>query len=275
MIKEQFVDLHIHTNRSDGIFTPKEVVDRAWEEGFAAIGIADHDTIKGVKEVLDYAVGVGMELVPAVELSCEYSGFDLHILGYYIKLDDPGLSSFLERAQRARLIRAQKMVERLTRQGVKLDFSKVKELAQSGALGRPHIAQALLEEGYVANYDEAFVRFIGYHSPAYVAKFRILPAEAIELIHQASGLAVLAHPSSYNSEELINEVIRSGLDGIEVWHPNHSPQEVEMYLELARSKNLLVTGGSDCHGGRKGRVLLGRVKVPYEVLIQLKARLKR
>lgn len=275
MTPEGFVDLHIHTIRSDGVFTPREVVDRAYRLGFAGIGIADHDTVEGIREVSGYAADLGLELIPAVELSSEWRGLDLHILGYYLTIEDPDLDTFLKRVQARRLLRVQEMIDRLQGQGVNLSLSQVQEIAKGGTMGRPHIAQALVEQGYVPTYEEAFVRFIGYHCPAYVPKLEISPAEAIGLIHRASGLAVLAHPGTYDGEWVIDALIGEGLDGLEAWHPEHSSHQSQRFLDLARSQGLLVTGGSDCHGGRKGRVLLGEVKLPYRLLAELKARAGR
>jgi predicted metal-dependent phosphoesterase TrpH len=162
------------------------------------------------------------------------------------------------------------MVANLNRQGLELDVKRVLEIANGGALGRPHVAQALLERGYVKTMDEAFVRYIGYRSPAYAPKMEITPGDAIAVIRRYGGIPVAAHPGSYRNDKLLSDLIAAGLMGIEVYHPDHTPALSEHYLEIAQRNDLLITGGSDCHGGRKGRLYIGENSVPYRYLEKMK-----
>ncbi len=268
--KADFVDLHIHTNCSDGLLSPEEVVRKAKEFGLVAIGIADHDSVSGIERAQSVGSAIGIEIVPAVELSCIHNNLDIHILGYYLDYQNQELLDFLSSVQKQRLERAKRIVGKLSEQGIKIDVSRVLELSAGASVGRPHIAQALLEEGYVNSFNEAFWKFIGYHCPAYVAKMEISPEEAIKLIKKFSGIPILAHPGSYHSEELIYHLIEAGVVGLEVWHPEHTQNLADHYWEICQKNGLLVTGGSDCHGGRKGKLFMGEVKVPYRYLTELK-----
>lgn len=270
--KDGRCDLHLHTVFSDGLLTPEAVVRRAKEVQLTAIAIADHDAVGGIEPALRAGKLLGIEVVPAIELSCLYRDNDVHILGYYFDYQNPDLLAYLGQVRQKRLERAQKIVDKLNQQGVGLDVNRVLEIAGYGALGRPHIAQALLERGHVKTMDEAFIRFIGYHSPAYVSKMEIAPREAIEFLVRHGGIPVAAHPGSYHDDRLLNDLIADGLAGIEVYHPDHDRATSEYYLEVAQKNNLLVTGGSDCHGGRKGRLFIGDVSVPYRYLAEMKKR---
>lgn len=272
----EFVDLHIHTIFSDGLFTPEEVVARATQLGFSAVAITDHDSVDGIDRAIRAVRGKGIEIVPGAELSCDVNGNDVHILGYYFNHHRPALQDFFVRVRQSRLERAEKMVQKLAEMGVKVSFARVRELAGVGAVGRPHLAQAMVEAGVVANLSEAFERYIGYHAPAYIPKMRLTPAQAVGFIHENGGLAVVAHPATYGNDDLLYQVIAAGVDGIEVWHPEHNERMVAHYLEVATKNRLLVTGGSDCHGGRKfGRIYLGEVRLPYKYLVALKSRVKK
>jgi hypothetical protein len=263
-------DLHLHTTCSDGILSPETMVLKAKEVRLAAVAIADHDTVDGVDPAIRTGKQVGIEVVPAIEMSCLYQKFDVHILGYYMDFHDPELLSYLEKVRAKRLERAEKIVAKLNEQGFPLDVKRVLEIANGGALGRPHIAQALMERGHVKTMDEAFVRFIGYHSPAYVPKMEISPLEATSVIRKYGGIPVAAHPGSYRDDNLLNVLIEAGLMGIEVYHPDHDAAMSEHYLEIAQKNDLFITGGSDCHGGRKGRLFIGETNVPYRYLAQMK-----
>ncbi len=257
------VDLHIHTTCSDGLLRPEEVVIKA-------IGIADHDSVSGIEKGRQIGSEIGVEVVPAVELSCIHNNLDIHILGYYLNYQNQELLDFLNMVQQQRLERTHKIVGRLSEQGIDIDVERVLELSAGASVGRPHIAQALLEQGYVNSFNEAFWKFIGYHCPAYVPKMEISPLEAISLIKKFSGIPILAHPASYHSDEIVYTLIEAGIAGLEVWHPEHAPSASDHYLEICQKNGLLITGGSDCHGGRKGKIFMGEIRVPYHYLAELK-----
>lgn len=268
----KYCDFHIHTIFSDGLLKPEEVVAKAKEQELSVIAIADHDAVDGVEPAIRTGKELGIEVIPSVELSSIYDNIDIHILGYFIDYKNPELLVFLKKVQVQRTLRAKRIIEKLKEQGVELSVERVLELAGTGSVGRPHIAQALFERGYINSFDEAFYRFIGYHSPAYVPKMEISPGEAIELINHFSGISVVAHPGTMRRDDVIYHLIEEGISGIEVWHPEHNEAQVEYYLELAIKNRLLITGGSDCHGGRKGKLFLGEIRVPYEYYEELKSR---
>lgn len=266
--RNEFVDLHVHTTASDSLLSPQAVVERAEALGFSAIGIADHDTVAGLVNAQHYVKNV--EIVPAVELSCFYAGLDIHLLGYFVDYRNIEFNQFLATVQKSRRERAEKIVKNLAIQNIAVELERVLELAQGGSVGRPHIAQAIVEKGYAASINEVFYRFIGYHCPAYVPKMEITPSAGVRLIKKFGGVPVMAHPGIYRKDELIDALIPEGLAGIEVWHPEHSTSETQRYLALARAKGLCATGGSDCHGGIKGKIYLGEVKVPRHYYLELK-----
>ncbi len=235
-----------------------------------AIAIADHDTVKGIESAKETGKILKVEVIPGVELSCLVEEIDVHLLGYFIDYKNDDLIAFLEKAQQKRIERAEKIIGRLSKQGVKIELEKVLKAAGNGSVGRPHIAQILIEDGYANDMNEAFIKFIGYHCPAYVPKMEITLAEGVKLVNRYGGIPVLAHPGTYNFDQIIDFAIKVGVKGIEVWHPEHSPAEVEYLMAIAKEYNLLITGGSDCHGGRKGKILIGEVRIPYRYLTALK-----
>lgn len=271
-MKKRFVDLHIHTTASDGTWSPQEVVERAIELGFSAIGIADHDTTNGLDPALSVVKGRQLEIVPAVELSASEDDLDIHILGYLIDYHNPKFTSVAKKLRQARYERGIKMVKKLNELGLGIKMETVQDIAGGASIGRPHVAEALLKGEYVKSYDEAFARYLGYHAPAYVPKYRLNPKEAIDLIHSANGLAVLAHPGLLHKDDYIPEFVELGLDGLEAFHPQHGYYVTNHYIDLAKHYGLLFTGGSDCHGTRKGKALMGTVKMPYSCLEALRRR---
>lgn len=267
------VDLHTHTSFSDGLFSPEELVAEAKSIGLGAVAVTDHDSMGGVERAIAAGRAARVEVVPGVEMSCTHSGVDLHMLGYYIDHRAGAAGEFFELLRVKRAERAELMVRKLTELGVKVSWERVRELAGGGAVGRPHVAQAVFETGVVPNADTVFSRYIGYDGPAYVPKMQLSPAEAVEFIHKHGGLAVVAHPGNCGNDNAVYAAIEAGVDGLEVWHPDHGQKHVDHYTEMARKNKLLLTGGSDCHGGRKqGRVYLGQVMVPYKYLQGLKNR---
>ncbi|MCX8015638.1 MAG: PHP domain-containing protein [candidate division WOR-3 bacterium] len=263
-------DLHIHTTFSDGLLTPEQAVLTAREKGLSVIAIVDHDAIGGITPAIKKGKEFEMEIIPAVELSCLVKDIDIHIIGYFIDYKNSKLKGILSEIQKSRLERAKKMVEKLAQQGAEVEIERVLELAGHGAVGRPHIAQVLLEEGYISCYDEAFWKYIGYHCPAYVPKEKFSPKQAIKLIKQFHGVSVLAHPLSYNNHSIIDFLIEEGVQGLEVWRPDHTESDVKYLTNYALNHRRLITGGSDCHGGRKGKITIGEVKIPYKYVKELK-----
>jgi 3',5'-nucleoside bisphosphate phosphatase len=245
------VDLHIHSTHSDGVLSPAQIVEQAVELKMTTISLTDHDTVSGVDELIA-AAGDRLDTVPAVEMSSIHDDMDIHILGYYIDHREGELLEYLEEFRIFRAERVKKILANLSVDGVKLDYERVKCLAQNGSLGRPHIAEALKEKGYVNSINEAFVRFLGYHSPYYEPKMEITPKEIVQKIKRVKGVPVVAHPGAMISTGLIYQLIMDGCAGIEVWHPEHSRRQEQELSELAIKNGLLMTGGSDYHGYRSG-----------------------
>lgn len=266
------VDLHLHSTASDGTLSPEELVKLASKLQFKAIALTDHDSAEGVAPALKKAQEYpGLEVIPAVELSSDVQGRDIHFLGYFIDYQSPWLKKHLKGLREARLKRAVKMVERLQKMGFSLFFKEVLAEAGSGAVGRPHIARAMLKKGYIHHIQEAFSRYIGRQAPAYVEKYAYTPEDVIKIIRKIGGISVLAHPGLTKVDELIPKFIKAGLKGLEVVHSDHSPEQIGHYRRLAERLGLVVTGGSDCHGLGSGRgQLLGSVKIPDSILENLK-----
>jgi len=265
------VDLHAHTVFSDGLFTPEELVTEAARLKLTAVAITDHDSVGGVDRAIAAGRLLQLEVVPGVELSCNTNGVDVHVLAYYVDYTQPDVQEFFEMVRQKRAERAEKMVAKMRELGVNISLEQVRAQAQGAATGRPHVAQALVEAGAVRTIDEAFQRYIGYDSPAYFPKMQLTPKEAMDFIHRHGGLAVVAHPGTYHNDAAVYSAIAAGADGIEVWHPDHASRNVDHYREVATKNGLLMTGGSDCHGGRKlGKVFLGSITVPYSCLQAIK-----
>ena len=266
------VDLHIHTTASDGKFAPLEVVRKTWEAGLRYIAICDHDSLDGIMPALaampDFP---GMTIIRGVEINTDIPAGEVHILGYLYNFSNQELHAVLKRLRESRIDRAKKMVAKLRGVGLKIDYERVEELAGGGSLGRPHVAQALLEKGYINNFREAFSKYIGRGGPAYVERDKITPEEAVQLIRRAGGIPVLAHPlTSDNYEELIQKLVPAGLLGLEAYYNNYTVEQVNELLYAANKYNLIATGGSDFHGLENNNELpLGTVDVPLEVVTKL------
>jgi len=266
-----FADLHLHTHFSDGTFSPEEVVARGREAGLVALALTDHDTVEGCPRMAAACAAAQIEFIPGTELTAEHEDHELHILGYFIDTENQKLLRELARFQLVRQDRIREMVARLNERNVPLHADEVFALANCRAPGRPHVARALVQAGHCANHDEAFERFLKKDRPAWVPKAKMSAPEAIELIHQAGGLAVMAHPALNRADHLISALVVAGLDGLECFHTKHSPAATKRYREFAERFHLLVTGGSDCHGLSKGKPLIGTIKLPYEHVEKLKA----
>lgn len=266
----KFADLHLHTVFSDGTYTPEELITKAKKAGLACIAVVDHDTILGVKPTLEVAKYEDVEVLPGIELTAEYEDLEIHILGYLIDYKNKGLIEKADLLRKNRIERIHKITDKLKTMGVELNPETVFALAQHGTVGRLHVARALVKEKLVNSTFEAFQKFIGDKCPAYILGFRLSPLQAIKLIKDAGGIPVLAHPYSLKRDDLIPKLIDCGIMGLEVYYAEHTPSMVKNYLNLAKKYNLLVTGGSDCHGEAKPEVKIGTIKIPYELVERLK-----
>jgi predicted metal-dependent phosphoesterase TrpH len=262
----RFIDLHIHSTYSDGLLTPTEIAEYAQRVGLQAIAVTDHDDLSAFAEAAAAGARLGLDVIPGVELSATYNGCETHILGYLYDVTSTPLIEFAAHMRENRVERAQEIIQRLCHLGMPISLEMVKMRAGQGALGRPHIADILVEEGYVFSFNEAFNKFLGENKPGYVPKMKLTAEEAIELIHRSGGLAFLAHPGTGAEIGAIEALIEMGLDGLETMHPRHAPEMVEYYRDLVRRNGLLETGGSDCHGARRGEMMIGTQSVPYAFL---------
>jgi len=275
------VDLHLHTTASDGVLSPSEIVRYAKAKGLQAIAITDHDTIEGCEEGLLEGERIGFEVIPGIEISAEYSPGSMHILGFFLDIHHPLLNERLEYLQKARAERNPKMVAKLNQLGIEVTYEEVLKASGGGQVGRPHFANVLLEKKVVKSFQEAFDRFLKKGAPAYVDKLRFTSKEALHFIQEARGVAVLAHPNTlgvnrYSElEKLILQLVDEGLQGIEVYYPEHSSTEVAQYKTLADRYHLLSTGGTDYHGIEKNELDIGigrgEMKLPYSIVEKIKA----
>ncbi len=266
------VDLHIHSSVSDGVYSPTEIVKKAAEKGLTTISLTDHDNVDGIAPALKAAESYpSLKVIPGVEISTDVPEGEVHVLGYFIDYTDRELLAALGKMRDSRLRRARKMIAKLAELGLTIEWERVKELAGSGSVGRPHIAQVLLEKGYIATIKEAFTKYIAWDKPAYVPRDKIIPAEAVKLILQAKGLPVLAHPLTFvDPEGLVEELVKSGLAGIEAYYKDTSAEERSRLLRLAEKHGLIATGGSDYHGlDESTEVMMGEANVPPEVVDRL------
>lgn len=268
------IDLHIHTTASDGQLSPAEVIRRAVGLGLRYIAIADHDTIDGIAPALAAARGYPeLTVIPAVELSTDVTHGEVHVLGYFIDYTDRELAASLDRLRHSRRERGRKMVAQLAELGMDIDWQRVQEIAGEGSIGRPHIAQALLEKGYIATLKEAFNRYIGRDGPAYVEREKLTPVEAVQMLIRAKGLPVLAHPyTAGEPEAIIAELKAAGLVGIEAYYGEYTAEEISRLVALADSCGLIATGGSDYHGENSTvAAVMGGTPVPVEAAERLVA----
>ena len=268
-----FADLHLHTCFSDGTYTPEQVVAVVREHGLSIMALTDHDTLEGCARAAAACAAVGLEFIYGAELTAEQAGHEVHLLAYFVNPGHARLGEEMARFQAVRQDRIREMVARLNRLNIPLAAQDVFTLANCNAPGRPHVARALVSGGHCRNLDEAFERYLKKHRPAWVPKYRMSAAHAITLIHEAGGLAVMAHPGLNRTNAVIAPMARVGLDGLECFHSRHSTLQMEEYLATAERLDLLVTGGSDCHGESKGRPLIGTIKLPCDYVVRMKERL--
>jgi hypothetical protein len=263
------VDLHIHTKVSDGLFTPEEAVVHAYRAGLAAISIADHDSVDGIEAATLAGKKYGIEVVPGVELSSEFDGHEIHILGYFVDWRDKRFNDKLLTLQDARTDRAKEMLDKLRNLNINISYNVIL-IVGGGAVGRPHIAQAMFDRGYVRTVQEAFEKYLNTSRPAYVRKYSLPSTEAIRIIRRAGGIPALAHPVFTKADEILPELVEQGLQAIEAYHSRHNAAATKHYEELAKKYDLHIVGGSDAHGRE---VPVGAVQIPYEFVKKLKEEL--
>jgi predicted metal-dependent phosphoesterase TrpH len=265
-------DLHLHTTASDGRLTPAELVALALERGLEVISVTDHDTISGIGEALIAAGGGGrITVVPGVEINTDLATGELHVLGYFIDFLNGDLVGALARIRESRVGRAQKMLAKLRELGLPLEWQRVLDLARGESICRPHIAQAMLEKGYVSDEREAFERYIGRDGPAYIGREKVGPADAVRIVKQAGGIPVLAHPADIiGVDNIIVELKAAGLVGIEAYYGQYDSKTVRRVVKMADRHGLLTTGGTDYHHFRDDReVPLGSVDIPVSSIEKL------
>jgi len=267
-----YIDLHLHTNMSDGVLTPEELLRKVRARNLVAFAVTDHDTIDGYLEMKSLLNDDDPELISGLELSVAVETDDLHMLAYLFDPDNDELAETLRHFRRERNHRGRRMVEKLNLMGMALSMGAVLEAAGDSAIGRPHIAEAMLNEGLVNDVEDAFRKYIGNHCPAYIPKNMVHPREAIELIHRAGGLVVMAHPYINDAHKQIPSLAALGLDGIEVYYYSHSKQHVADLKRLAEQHGLLLSGGSDFHGRQEHEGDIGAGQVPVEYLDKMKDR---
>ncbi len=269
-------DLHTHSIRSDGVLEPAELVRMAADRGVAILALSDHDTLAGVAEAIAAGERLGVRVIPSLELNTESTWGDVHVLGYFLDPNDAPLEERLRWLRVNRGRRIELMVENLARLGYPVRLERVLEIAAGGALGRPHLAQALYEAGHVRSYDEAFDTLIGKESPAYVERVGLTPNEAVRLVVAHGGAPSLAHPGTVRGlRELLPELVADGLAGMEVYYPGHAPDWTAELGALAQAFHLIPTGGSDFHGRGEHGGPLGCAYVPRDTVPKLEARVGR
>ena len=268
------VDLHTHSTASDGLYSPTELFQRAAEAGLRVVALTDHDSTNGLEEAAQAARAHDIEFIPGIELNTDIQGGEVHVLGYFPEYTRPDFQSVLQVLRNARVHRGQRMVELLNEQGVHIQWERVREIAQ-GSVGRPHVAKALLEAGYVKSIPEAFDKYIGSSSPAYVPRYKLTPQDAIRLIASANGISVMAHPLTMPGlvelRKWLPELHDAGLVGMEVYYGPYAQSEVQELKAFADEYHLIATGGTDYHGPGIHPTPLGGRYVPYEAVEQLKA----
>jgi predicted metal-dependent phosphoesterase TrpH len=266
------VDLHVHSNVSDGKYSPEEIVARAAGLGLEFLSVTDHDTIDGIVPAIRAAGAFpGLTFIPGVEISTDVPDGEVHVLGYFIDYTDKELGAALKRFRESRQGRARGMVDKLRQLGIDIDWRRVQEIAGEGTIGRPHIARAMLEKGYIDSFLEAFDKYIGRDGPAYVEREKMMPEEAVALVLRSGGLPVMAHPfTAPEPEAMVVRLKAVGLVGIEAYYKDNTEEDTAALIRLAEKYGLIVTGGSDYHGlGESREVEMGGVEVPLEAVMQL------
>ncbi|GAC1423962.1 MAG: PHP domain-containing protein [Ktedonobacteraceae bacterium] len=268
-----YVDLHMHTTASDGLYSPTELMHRVKEVGLRAVALTDHDTTGGIEEAARTAQVLDIEFIPGIEINTDVSGGEVHILGYYLEYQQPAFQNTIKVLRDARVRRGERMVELLNEEGVHITWERVREIAQ-GAVGRPHVAQALVEAGYVQSISEAFDKYIGNSKPAFVPRYKLTPEDAVRLIRSANGIPVIAHPITLPGLDILRtwlpDLKAAGLVGLETYYGQYTRDDEQALLAIAHEYSLIPTGGTDFHGPNIHPTPLGGRHVPYEAVEQLK-----
>ncbi len=269
-------DLHIHTSYSDGKLNPAEIINLAKEKGLGIIGVTDHDNIEGSQAMLEHNGKHGIEVIPGIELSADFHGKEIHLLGYFMNFKNPALVEHLKLIKNLRIRRIDKMIGKLKNLGVNINSEALFEkYSSSFSVGRPHLANEIVEKGYVKNFQTAFNRYLGDNKPAFVKKDNLNFEIIIELIKVSGGLSFVAHPGSYFRESALVELKKAGINGIEVYHPSHNDSHNKKYMKFVKEHNLLAVGGSDFHGySEYDYYNIGRFFVDEDVIKQLKEKVK-
>jgi 3',5'-nucleoside bisphosphate phosphatase len=268
------VDLHAHSTASDGELTPEKLVQFALERGLSVLALTDHDTVDGLDAALQAAQGTTLQVIPGVELSCDVPQNEVHILGYFVDWHDSHFESMLSKFRDGRFGRAEKITKKLSQLGAPISFERVRQIAGDASIGRPHVAQALIEAGHVATITEAFDRYIGRNGPAYVERFRLTPEDAVALILRANGAPVFAHPRDVL--QFVPSLVKAGLVGLETFYGTYDEETVRGLARMAEQNGLIATGGSDFHGPDMISVshmaMLGDLAVPLSAVTRLRER---
>lgn len=263
------IDLHIHSQYSDGTLSLREITHILSNNGVRIFALTDHDTVDGIDEAFNEAKKHSLEFIPGIEISAEYENREVHILGYYINHKSLKLIAKLEKIKGYRYERARKIIAKLENEGFLLGDINLKKDINKGVIGRPHIADMLIENGYIKTRKEAFDKFLGKGNIAYVAREKVSVAQAIEMIRQANGIPVLAHPGVSFLNDQLDEIVKMGIQGIEVWHPDHNLLLTDYFFKYAEKNNLIMTGGTDWHGDKNYKGF-NYYNLPYENIQRMK-----
>jgi predicted metal-dependent phosphoesterase TrpH len=265
------VDLHLHSTASDGKYQPVELIAKAAGLGLKVISLTDHDSVEGIPPAIMAAKAFpDLTFIPGVEISTDLPDGEAHILGYFIDYNNPEFQKELERFRDSRTGRGRRMVEKLNGLGINIDWARVRAIAGDGAIGRPHVAQAMLEKGYIKTFEEAFDKYIGHGGPAYVEREKMTPEEAVQLILRAKGIPVLAHPfTTKDPEAMARSLKKVGLMGIEAYYKDNTAETTQATLKLAGKYGLIASGGTDYHGISENEVMMGGTEVPLEAAEKL------
>ncbi len=284
MALSSLIDLHIHSTYSDGVLKPTELVDLAKSQGLSAISITDHDTADGAGEAIQRGLEKGIEVISGIEISSWHGDTSMHILGYLFRSDDEQFNSRLQLLQQGRETRNIRIIENLNKLGITVELEELLQYSEYGQTGRPHIARLLVDKGIAKTVDLAFKYYLGRGAAAYAERFRFSARDAIAMIREAGGVAVLAHPSSLDpslrsTPSLLKDLHKVGLNGVEVYYPSHSSKAVKALLKMAGDIGLLITGGSDFHGPERSVYKINKwvhkTNIPYDLVTAIKKNAKK